>query len=52
MYILYDQYARPLVVKFVYNDLSSVESQKGVNAVQRCSGENQKGAIIVQSVWQ
>ena len=27
---------------------SSVESQKGVNVVQTCSVENQKGAIAVQ----
>ena len=30
---------------------SSVESQKGVNNVQRCSTENHKGAIAVQSLW-
>ena len=30
---------------------SSVESQKDVNAVHRCSIENQKGAIAVQSQW-
>ena len=29
-----------------------VESQKGVIAAQRCSVENQKGAIAVQSQWQ
>ena len=29
----------------------SVESQKGINDVQICSIENQKGAITVQSVW-
>ena len=28
------------------------ESQKGVIAAQRCSVENQKGAIAVQSQWQ
>ena len=27
---------------------SSVESQKGVNPVQKCSAENQKGAIAVK----
>ena len=26
------------------------ESQKGINAVQRCSAANQKGAIAVQSL--
>ena len=31
--------------------ISSVERQKGVNAVQRCSVENQKGVITVQSLW-
>ena len=31
--------------------ISSVESQKGVNSVTRCSIENQKGAIAVQSLW-
>ena len=30
--------------------MASVESQKGVNAVQRCSVDNQKGAIGVQSL--
>ena len=34
---------------FLYN--SSVESQKGVIAIQRCSVENKKGAIDVQSQW-
>ena len=43
---------------FVWRDrdsefgISSVESQKGVIAAQRCSDENQKGAIAVQSQWQ
>ena len=32
--------------------ISSVESQKDVIATQRCSVENQKGAIAVQSQWQ
>ena len=27
--------------------VSSAENQKGVNTVQRCSGENQKGAIEI-----
>ena len=31
--------------------LSSGESQKGVKTVQRCSVENQKVAIAVQSLW-
>ena len=30
--------------------ISSVESQKGINAVQQCSAENQKGAITLQSL--
>ena len=34
------------------NMKSSVESQKGIIAVQRCSLENQKGVIAVQSLWQ
>ena len=29
--------------------ISSVESQKGINDVQRCSVENQKGTVAVQS---
>ena len=29
----------------------SIESQKGVNADQRYSVENQMGAIAVQSIW-
>ena len=32
-------------------NISSVESQKGINVIQRCSIENQKGAIPVQSLW-
>ena len=32
--------------------ISSVESQKGIIAAQRCPFENQKGAIAVQSEWQ
>ena len=35
--------------RFIIDD-SSAESKKGINAVQRCSVENQKGAIAVQSV--
>ena len=31
--------------------VSSIEIQKGVNADQRCSVENQKGAVAVQSLW-
>ena len=31
---------------------SSLESQKGAIADQRCSVENQKGTIAVQSQWQ
>ena len=31
--------------------ISAVESLKGSNAIQRCSIENQKGAIDVQSLW-
>ena len=34
------------------NPISSAENQKGINAFQECSIENQKGAIIVQSLWQ
>ena len=33
-----------------YKGISSVESQKGINNVQR-SVENQKGDIAVQSLW-
>ena len=35
----------------VQNYILLTESQKGVNAVQRCSIENQKDAITVQSLW-
>ena len=31
---------------------SSAENQKGVNAVQQCSVENQKGAIAIDFVQQ
>ena len=34
------------------NPISLVENQKGINAFQECSIKNQKGAIIVQSLWQ
>ena len=33
------------------SSISSVECQKGIIAIQRCSVENQRGAIAVQSVW-
>ena len=36
---------------FGVTHVSSVESQKGTNAVERCSVENQKAAIAVQSLW-
>ena len=39
-------------VCFHETDISSVESQKDVIADQRCSIENQKGVIAVQSLWQ
>ena len=32
-------------------DSLSVESQKDVDAVKRCSIENQKGTITVQGLW-
>ena len=31
--------------------ISSVERQKSAINIQRCSVENQKGAIAVQSLW-
>ena len=31
--------------------ISSVESQKSAINIQRCSVENQKGTIAVQSIW-
>ena len=34
----------------VTSNISSVESQKGVIAVQRCSVENQKGTIAIDFV--
>ena len=30
----------------------SIESHKGINDVQRCFVENQKGAVAIQSLWQ
>ena len=39
-----------LLTLSVYYKLS-VESQKGVNAVQRCFVENQMSVITVQSLW-
>ena len=36
----------------IIKDISSAESQKGVNAVQRCSVENQKGANAIDFVQQ
>ena len=39
-------------LKGTNKNLLSVDSQKGINAVQRCSLENQKGTIAVQSLWQ
>ena len=38
------------IVLYKESNKSSVESQKGVNGVQRCSIENQKGAIALQSL--
>ena len=36
-----------------WSDISSAESQKGLNALQRCSAENQKGASAKDFVqWQ
>ena len=34
-----------------YKNISSVEGQKGIIAIQRWSIENEKGAIAVQSLW-
>ena len=34
-----------------YIPISSVERQKGAINIQRCSIENQKSAIAVQSLW-
>ena len=45
-----------LLIKFFWVTFSFVhltkENQKGVNAVHRCSIENQKGAIVVDFVQQ
>ena len=41
-----------IFVFFLWSYISSDEIQKGINAVQRCSIENQKGTIAVQSLWQ
>ena len=37
------------IIHVTSGNIASVESHKGVNVVQRCSAENQKGAITVQS---
>ena len=36
---------------FSFNYVLSDEIQKGINAVQQCKIENQKGDIAVQSLW-
>ena len=36
---------------FKAKNISSVESQKGIIAVQSCSVKNEKGTIAVQSLW-
>ena len=41
---------RNLIWDVTYHNISSAENQKGVNADQRCSIENQKGAIAIDSV--
>ena len=38
--------------KHIPSIISSVESQKGIIADQRCSVENQKGAIVIDFVQQ
>ena len=42
---------QPLLEKYAWNlNISLVESQKGVIFIQRCSVENQKGAIVIDFV--
>ena len=39
-----------LVTTTIVISISSAENQKGINAVQRCSIENQKGTIAIDFV--
>ena len=39
-------------MSYEYTSLAASESQKGVNAILRCSAENQKGAITIDFVQQ
>ena len=39
-----------VILKKMYMYVSSVESQKGAINIQRCSVENRKGTIVVQSL--
>ena len=48
MYYLYIIF----ILSFLVLQLLSAESQKGVNAFQRCSFENQKGAMAIDFVQQ
>ena len=34
-------------VSYIYDVISTIESQKGAITIQRCSVENQKGAITI-----
>ena len=38
------------ITQSALEDISSVESQKGIIIIQQCSFENQKGAITVWSL--
>ena len=45
-----ETFPRPYFLGFVSETVSSSESQKDVNAVQRCSVEIQKGAFVIDFV--
>ena len=44
------QLAQPIPIQYFLKPISPVESRKGANDLQRCSLENQKGDIAVQSL--
>ena len=47
LFVLRDVQVNGYLSTFSHYSPSSAESQKGINAVQRCSVENQKGAIAI-----
>ena len=45
--LMHEMYIDKGLYSWASKEISSVESQKGVNAVQRCSVENKKGAVAL-----